>query len=59
VIREWRITLNGVPETLQQLSESKRVEIRFGKDKQGELYILTKADGKIYKIVSANAGSAQ
>jgi len=28
------------------------VDLHFGRDAKGELYIITKADGKIYKLVS-------
>jgi len=53
-IKKWRITANGVPTTLAQLCGNARVEMRFGKDSKGELYLLTKADGKVYKLVSAS-----
>jgi len=52
-IKEWKITVNGVPKTLEQLCGSGRVDLHFGKDSHGELYILTKADGRLYKIVKA------
>ena len=52
-IKKWRISFNGVPTTLAQLCRNNRVEIRFGMDSKGELYILTKADGKVYKLVDA------
>ena len=52
-IKKWRITLNGVPTTLAQLCGNARVEMRFGMDSKRELYILTKADGKVYKLASA------
>lgn len=32
------------------LTSNKRVDLRFGRDHKGELYIFTKADGKIYKV---------
>ena len=38
---------------IQTLSGNDMLGIRFGRDTRGELYILTKADGKIYKLVSA------
>jgi glucose/arabinose dehydrogenase/cytochrome c551/c552 len=52
-IKEWKITINGYPRTLKEACGSDRVDLHFGKDMQGELYILTKADGKVYKMVSA------
>jgi len=42
-----------VPTTLAQLCGNSRVEMRFGMDSKGELYLLTKADGKVYKLVHA------
>lgn len=52
-IREWRVSLNGDVQTLKQLCGNDRVDLHFGRDANGELYIMTKADGKIYKLASA------
>ncbi|MFT3704047.1 MAG: PQQ-dependent sugar dehydrogenase [Agriterribacter sp.] len=52
-IKEWRITMGGVSKTLEQLCGSGRVDLHFGRDSKGEIYVLTKADGKLYEIVSA------
>ncbi|MEJ7681979.1 MAG: PQQ-dependent sugar dehydrogenase [Segetibacter sp.] len=52
-IKEWKISINGTRKTLAQLCGSERVDLHFGRDSKGELYILTKADGKVYKLVSA------
>jgi glucose/arabinose dehydrogenase/mono/diheme cytochrome c family protein len=52
-IKEWKITINNQPRTLKEVCGSDRVDLHFGQDMQGELYILTKADGKIYKLASA------
>ncbi|HET9487636.1 MAG TPA: PQQ-dependent sugar dehydrogenase, partial [Chryseosolibacter sp.] len=54
-IREWRITLNGQPTTTADLCGSKRVDLRFGKDHEGEIYFFSKQDGKIYKLTQSNA----
>lgn len=53
VVREWRITVGGIPKTLVEACGSNRVDLHFGKDAAGELYILTKADGKLYKLTGA------
>jgi hypothetical protein len=55
-IKEWKISINGAVKTLKELCGSGRVDLHFGKDASGELYILTKADGKIYKLVNAKIG---
>jgi len=52
-IKKWKISFKGVPTTLAQLCGKDRVEMRFGMDSKGELYLLTKADGKVYKLVHA------
>ena len=52
LIKEWKISINGTPTTLRELCGSERVDLHFGRDSRGELYILTNA-GKVYKLVSA------
>lgn len=54
-IKELAITFKGKSLTLAKLCGNERVEVRLGEDAKGELYILTKADGKIYKIAGAKA----
>jgi len=51
-IREWKILINGLPKTLKEVCGNDRVDLHFGRDIRGELYILTKADGKIYKLTN-------
>ncbi len=53
-IKEWKISINGNPRTLMELCGGERVDLHFGRDARGELYILTKTDGKVYKLVSAS-----
>lgn len=53
-IQEWKITIDHVPATLKQVCGSSRVDLHFGMDGEGELYILTKSDGKLYKIEGAS-----
>lgn len=56
-IKKWNISFNGEPATLARLCGSTRVDMRFGMDSRGELYILTKADGKVYRLVNAGMKS--
>ena len=56
-IKEWKISINGIHKTLKELCGSDRVDLHFGRDSRGELYILTKADGKVYKLMSAGLKS--
>ncbi len=53
-IKKWNISFHGAPSTLAELCGKDRVEMRYGMDSKKELYILTKADGKVYKLVSAS-----
>jgi glucose/arabinose dehydrogenase len=55
-IKEWRISIMGTQRTLKELCGTDRVDLHFGRDSRGELYILTKSDGKMYKLVSADFG---
>jgi glucose/arabinose dehydrogenase len=50
-IKEWQVSINDSKKKLSVLCSDERVDLHFGKDAQGELYILTKADGNVYKIV--------
>ena len=51
-IREFQVSLNGERKTFPQICANNRVDLRFGRDAQGELYVFTKPDGKVYKIMS-------
>jgi glucose/arabinose dehydrogenase len=40
----------GRPVTMQALAGDARVDLRFGRDAAGELYVLSKANGKIWRV---------
>jgi glucose/arabinose dehydrogenase len=40
----------GTRVTMQQLAGDQRVDLRFGRDGRGELYLLAKANGKVWKV---------
>jgi glucose/arabinose dehydrogenase len=52
-IKEWEVADDGIIKTLKELCGNDRVDLHFGRDLSGELYILTKPDGKMYKLASA------
>ena len=52
VIKEWFVSLNGKRISLRELCGQDRVDLRFGQDLKGEMYIFTKPDGKIYQLVN-------
>ncbi|GAB2808956.1 hypothetical protein GCM10027176_12160 [Actinoallomurus bryophytorum] len=37
--------------TMQELAGDKRVDLRFGRDSEGEPFLISKANGKIWKVV--------
>lgn len=51
-VGEWHVSVNGKAQTLKEVCGSQRVDLRFGRDAKGEIYIMTKADGVLYKVVS-------
>jgi glucose/arabinose dehydrogenase/mono/diheme cytochrome c family protein len=51
-VKEWQITMSGKPRTLLELCGGDRADLHFGRDASGELYILTKTDGKVYQLVN-------
>lgn len=55
-IKEFQMTVNGQQKTLVETTGDTKVDVRFGRDHTGEMYILTKPDGKVYKIVGAKGG---
>ncbi len=50
-VYEVGVQVAGRETTLRQLTDNKRVDLRFGEGPGNELYILTKADGKVWKVV--------
>ena len=50
-IRELKLQMDGLPVTLKELVKANKVDLRFGQDAQGEIYIITKTDGMLYQIV--------
>ena len=47
------LDITGQPVTMQQLAGHPRVDLRFGRDGAGEIYVLSKANGKIWKVTAA------
>jgi glucose/arabinose dehydrogenase len=53
VIKEMNVSLDGRPTTMIELSGAQKVDMRFGRDHKGELYVMSKPDGRVYKVVRA------
>ncbi|UFU07979.1 PQQ-dependent sugar dehydrogenase [Ruania halotolerans] len=58
-IEELRVFHEGQETTFQELVGDSRVDLRFGADGDGELYLVAKADGKIWKVTGARTVTAQ
>lgn len=50
-IYKFGLELKGKATSLGAISKEQRVDLRFGKDRSGTVFIFTKSDGKVYKIV--------
>jgi glucose/arabinose dehydrogenase len=49
-IHQFQVYANGQRTDFQQLVGDARVDLRFGQDARGELYLIAKANGKVYKV---------
>lgn len=54
-IEEVRLTLGGVAGTLPTFVGNSRADLRWGMDADGEVYVMTKTDGKIRRIIGATS----
>lgn len=50
-IEELKVAVNGKETTFYELTKSSRVDLKFGRGCNGSIYIFTKADGKIYRLI--------
>lgn len=49
-VESWKIIFNGKEMTAKELCNCKRVDLKFGQDNTGQIYMMTKFDGKVYKL---------
>jgi hypothetical protein len=55
-LQELTLCRGRVPVTLLELAGIEgRVDLRLGRDQDGEIYLLTKQDGKIRRLAAAPA----
>lgn len=52
LVQEMDIQVAGKTTSFQELSGSKKTDLRFGLGLNNDMYLFTKADGKIYKVTS-------
>ncbi|MFC8599096.1 PQQ-dependent sugar dehydrogenase [Isoptericola sp. NPDC057191] len=53
-IEQLRVFAGGKETTFQDLVGDTRVDLRFGSDADGELYLIAKANGKIWRVTGAH-----
>jgi glucose/arabinose dehydrogenase len=51
------VELNGELGDMGTISQNERVDLRFGMDSAGELYIFTKCDGKVYRVTGCRTAA--
>ncbi|PZX59915.1 cytochrome c [Algoriphagus ratkowskyi] len=49
-VQSWGVMFEGNIMTLREVVKNDRVDLKFGKDAQNNIYIMCKTEGKIYKI---------
>lgn len=49
-VESWGVRYQGKEMSLDELCGNDRVDLKFGQDKSGQIYLMTKADGKVYRI---------
>lgn len=50
-IYRLNVSIGGKLSDMAEISGHQRVDLRIGKDQEGELYLMTKGNGGVYKIV--------
>ena len=57
-VYQLSLEFDGQATDLETLTQSKRVDLRFGTDTKGELYLFTKSNGTLYRVVDAKENTA-
>jgi hypothetical protein len=51
-VQSLKVVFEGKEMTLRELVQNDRVDLKFGKDSANNIYIMSKTNGKIYKIIN-------
>lgn len=54
-IKELMLNIDGKNTSFAEMFDHKKVDIRFGRDHQGELWLSSKIDGKLYRVTGAES----
>jgi glucose/arabinose dehydrogenase len=52
-IKEWKVSFHGKTTSFAELCGNKHVDLRFGRDQNGDIYLFSKQDGKVYKLAGS------
>jgi glucose/arabinose dehydrogenase/mono/diheme cytochrome c family protein len=52
-MKELQLKIDGKRTSFGEMFDNKKVDIRFGRDHLGELWVSSKIDGKVYRITDA------
>jgi mono/diheme cytochrome c family protein len=58
-ISEFRLQIDGEDTSFGEMFDHKKVDIRFGRDHRGELWISSKIDGKLYRVTGVKKFAAE
>ena len=50
-LQKVNLVVNGTPTSFQEIRPNERVDLRFGQDHKGDLYVFTKSNGKVYRVM--------
>ena len=54
-VQRLNVAIEGNISDMGTISQHKRVDLRLGTDSKGELYLMTKGNGGVYKVVACRA----
>lgn len=50
-IKEFNLEIDGKIDNFRNICKNNKTDLRFGQGAKGEIYVYTKTDGKLYKVV--------
>ncbi|MEM7375309.1 MAG: PQQ-dependent sugar dehydrogenase [Bacteroidota bacterium] len=54
-IYRLNVSLNGQLTDMATITDTRRVDLRLGTDQEGELYLMTKGNGGVYKVIGCHS----
>ena len=56
-VYEMKVSLDGQETDLETITDSRRVDLRFGTDRAGDIYVFTKSNATLYKVVDCKSST--